>query len=492
MSAAPPSVPEGASVPALASVPAPVSAPASAPAPAPSDQRLRADPLADLAMAAMFGDHGAQPEPAIAFADHCRVIAIVNREMANWQSNGAMRGWRASAEVPPEIAGSLEAYVGAGLALPDWADSARIERAETLFIDYGMLSCTLLFCSSLPECYVVPDLAAVLHVAGQLEQHTDHRIRATAAMIFPVMMQGGLTQATGGGVAQVLKVRLIHATIRHLILRGEPALIDRSALVAPLPGAPRDANTGMHRALFEHGWDVANDGLPCNQEELAYTLLTFGYVFLRSLRKLGLGLRADDEEAYLHAWNVVGHLLGIERELMANSMAEADSMFTSLQARGRTQTYLPDPRPALGAALMQTMQNVIPLRLVKPFPVLLTRYLCGKTTATDLGIDKRVNLLSRLLFAGGMLSVRGVDAIVRLALPEFSIARLITRIVGYQFMVRVLMDQTRPLKLPPVLLNQVAAMTDDWKVDPKAPDWMNNLEHRFTGRAPLTPAESTP
>ncbi|MCB2042404.1 MAG: DUF2236 domain-containing protein, partial [Rhodoferax sp.] len=65
------------------------------------------------------------------------------------------------------------------------------------FYEYGPLSCILLFCASLPECYVLPDLATVLHRAGQLEQHTEYRIRSTAAMIFPVMMRGGLSDASG-------------------------------------------------------------------------------------------------------------------------------------------------------------------------------------------------------------------------------------------------------------------------------------------------------
>jgi len=299
-------------------------------------------------------------------------------------------------------------------------------------------------------------------------------------MIFPVMMRGGLTTADGGGVAQVLKVRLIHATIRHLILRGAPAQAMRVGVVPPLQAvAPSDS---LHQALFAHGWNIADDGLPCNQEELAYTLLTFSYVFLRSLRKLGLGLSSSDEEAYLHAWNVMGHVLGIERALMADTMAQAEVLFAQIQARGRGQPYLPDPRPALGQALMQTMEAVIPLRAIRPFPVLMTRYLCGSKTAKDLGIDQRVSWLPRLLFALFMLVTRAIDAVGRLFFPEFSIARLITRVVGYQFTVKVLMDQTRPLKLPPALLNQVAAMTRTWHLDPKAPRWMNALEQKLTGR----------
>lgn len=439
--------------------------------------RMRADPLADGAIARMLGPIDNIPD--------WPTIGIINRQIESWQSNGALAGWKAGALVPPQVAEPLEAYVRAGMALPPWADAAKVLRGEELFMDYGMLSCTLLFCSSLPECYVIPDLSAVLHVAGQLEKHTEYRIRSTAAMIFPVMMRGGLTTPEGSGVAQVLKVRLIHATIRHLILRGDPGEADCSGEVCPLRH-DMAADT-MHQALFEHGWNTARDGLPCNQEELAYTLLTFGYVFLRSMRKLGLGLRSEDEEAYLHTWNVMGHILGIERELMPETMEQAATMFATFQARGRAEPYSPDARPALGRDLMKTMEDVIPLRAIKPFPVLLTRYLCGGQTARDLGIDHRVSFLSRFLFAFSMFVTRGIDGVGRLFFPEFSLCRLVTRVVGYQFTVKLLMDQTRPLKLPPVLLGRVESMTRTWHLDPKAPKWVNKLELRLTGRTPGAP-----
>jgi hypothetical protein len=437
------------------------------------DPQMKADPLADATVAAMLGAWDGVPD--------WRAIGIINRQLAQWQSNGAMPGWKAEAGVPEQIAAPLEAYVRAALALPAWADQAKIARAETLFMDYSLLSCTLLFCSSLPECYVIPDLSAVLHAAGQLEQHTEYRIRVTAAMIFPVMMKGGLASPDGTGMAQVLKVRLIHATIRHLILRGTPESVARDAVLPPLLRQD-GAAASMHEAVFTHGWNVANDGLPCNQEELAYTLLTFGYVFLRSMRKLGLGLRAHDEEAYLHTWNVVGHILGIERPLMAETMPQAAALFKEMQARGRAAPFLPDPRPALGMDLIKTMESFIPLRLLRPFPTLLTRYLCGRKTARDIGLDGHVGLIPRALFVAGMLAVRVFDKMVRLVLPEFSITRLLTRVVGYDFTVKFLMDQTRPLNLPPVLLNQVNSMADGWSSDSKAPNWMNSLEKNVASR----------
>lgn len=444
------------------------------------------DPLADDTIANIIGPWKS-PADAADQAEHWKKIAQINLQLKQWTTNQSLAHWQPDHSLPAEISEQLKCYLKNGQILPKWADQKKIDRAEELFMDYGALSCTLLFCSSLPECYVIPDLSAVLHVAGQLEKQTEYRIRATAAMIFPVMLRGGLCQPDGSGVAQILKVRLIHATIRNLILRGSPEQAMRllgdqlhlkgAAIIPPLAAAN---SQDMQQALFAHGWKIGEDGLPCNQEELAYTLLTFGYIFLRSMRTLGLGLSQPDEEAYLHTWNVVGHILGIRRELMADTMAETEVLFAQMQKRGRANPYTPDPRPALGAALMNTMEKVIPLRILKPFPALLTRHLCGAMNANDIGVSGRVSLVSRLLFALLMLIVRVIDGTVRLLFPEFSITRLITRILGYHFMSQLLMDQTRPLNLPEHLLNQTNDTISDWTVDAKAPKWLNYLEKKFT------------
>jgi len=440
----------------------------------PLSPSMRADPPADDTVARML----AGAVDAHAMADR---VAAINREIVRWESNGGLQAWTPGPDTDPRIGAALRDYLAACSALPDWADRAQIARAETLFMDMSMLSCTLLFCASLPECYVLPDLSAVLQAAGQLEQHTDYRIRSTAAMIFPVMMRGGLCTPSGGGFAQALKVRLIHATIRHLILRGAPPRDAGPLAAAPSLPAMVPVGGGMYHILYAHGWDSAADGLPCNQEELAYTLLTFNFIFLRGLRRLGLGLSTRDEEAYLHAWNVLGHLLGIERALMAWTMEEAQARFDEMQARGRGKLRQPDPRPALAASLMRAMENEIPLRLLKPFPTLLTRYLCGKDARDDLGLNQPVPLPSRMLFASGFALVRMFDSGARVFFPGFSITRMLTRVAGYRLVTRFLMDQTRPLRLPEALLGQVAETTEAWRVDPLAPRWVQRMEARLAG-----------
>ena len=420
--------------------------------------QFRADPLADDTIARIVGPW--QTAPSSSTADeliacnckHWQRLDAATRAMSQWHSNGALADWQPTTDTAIDTAA---------------------------------------------------DLAEVLHTTGQLEQRAEYRIRSTAAMVFPVMMAGGLTAAEGGGVAQVLKVRLIHATVRNLILRGEPqAAVAALAALTALPGEfkagshvlpPLEALRalpGMHCALYAHGWKLGEDGLPCNQEELAYTLLTFGFVFLRGLRTLGLRLSRSDEEAYLHTWNVVGHLLGIERELMPDTMDAAAALFTRMQARGRAPTsepVPPDPRPALGRTLMQTLSQVIPLGVAKPLPVLMTRRLCRPATARDIGLDGPVPWLSQALFALGLLAVRVIDAVVRLAVPGFSLARFATRVLGYHLVSQLLMDQTRPLKLPEHVCARVAAMMSNWGDDPRAPGWLNRLEDRFTTRGGWNP-----
>jgi hypothetical protein len=435
-----------------------------------------ADPLADQTVAAIIGPWPDANGPTRAGTDR---LAQATRLMAGWTSNASLVSWAPRpGDADAQVVAALRAYIDQACRLPQWARPADIQCAEDVFMEYGPMSCTLLFCASLPECYVLPQLSRVLHMAGQLEAHTEHRIRQTAAMVFPVMMTGGLTAGTGGGIAQVLKVRLIHATIRHLILRGPPQ--QACGCIEPLP--PVSPNASLHQALLASGWDVPSQGLPCNQLELAYTLLTFSYVFLKGMRRLGLPLSAAQEQSYLHAWNVTGHVMGIRDELMAHSMEEAAAMFKQVQALARARPAPQDARPALGRALIATMARSIRVPVIRQLPVPLTRWLIGRDTAREIGANEHVSLLTRLTFRAVRLGVALVDGTIRLAFPRFSLTRMFTRVVGYHLLTRFLLDQTRPLALPTELLKPMHETVAGWHHDARSPRWVNHLEDRMTTR----------
>jgi dTDP-glucose 4,6-dehydratase len=75
--------------------------------------------------------------------------------------------------------------------------------------------------------------------------------------------------ATPPGVNYCQRVRLMHAAIAHLLLAPSVAI-----------GAPEE----LGHALAQKQWDEGL-GVPLNQEDLAYVLLTFSYVGLRGLAK---------------------------------------------------------------------------------------------------------------------------------------------------------------------------------------------------------------
>lgn len=67
---------------------------------------------------------------------------------------------------------------------------------------------------------------------------------------------------------------------------------------------------------------------------------------------------------------------------------------------------------------------------------------------------------------------------------------MLTRVLGYHTITTLLMDQTRPLRLPNHLLNQMQQMVSGWSDDPQAPGWLNRLEDRMTRQGSWHPRQT--
>ena len=438
------------------------------------------DPTADRAVAALLSSQS-EPDTGADGKLHAlqQAFAFLRPLSLNQDIAAGVAERRTLHGEHDELANLVESCA----ALPEWADHQQIERAERLFREGGVVSCILFFCACLPEVYVVPDISTVLRATGNLEKMTDQRIRATSAMIMAALMSGGLRKELGAGRPKVLKARFIHAVMRHLFLRGSPqerVVQGQLQEVPPLAQAARTENT--FRQALAHGWKPANDGLPCNQEELSYTLLTFGFVYLRGLRRLGLGFAKPDEEAYLHLWNVVGYLLGIDAQMMAHTMNDAAILFARLQARARAKPLADDPRRALGGALLGSIEKSIPHALLQPAAALVVEHLTSAATARDLGFHARASLASRCVFAAGMGTTKLIDRVVRKLSPEFSLVRFLFRVAGYKLVHAVLTDDASPIDLPESTRREINAMLEEWSSDRHAPRWMNRMEDYFTTR----------
>ena len=276
----------------------------------------------------------------------------------------------------PEV---VQTYLEESSVLPSWADPERIQNGSDIFRDYGLSAFSILGCASLPECYSGGDAAKVLWLTQQLEEHVVRRIVETTQMIIDVMSPGGLSPG-GRGIRSAQKVRLMHAAVRHLVST------DPEAAQANIP--PKHFGD----VLISHRWKTKEWGLPINQSVMAATLLTFSFVILRSLRILKAHLTPKQEADFLHTWNVVGHIMGVDDLFLetANSYENAERLFNTILGRNREES--PEAM-ALTQAVINFMtgviQKVLPLGRALPvhhIPRMLIRELVGDETAALLGV----------------------------------------------------------------------------------------------------------
>ena len=259
------------------------------------------DPEADQAIAAVFAESNQQAQAVL------NVIESLVRNGAPTPENlpPALHGYLAmTSRVPPPV-------------LP------RVKIGEDAFAEHGPEILCLLGCYSLPAAYGARRGAQVLVRTGQLTERTHHRLMVTSQMVLDVMGPGGL--ALGGrGIRTAQKVRLMHAAIRHLLLHSTRA-----------------------------PWDLADLGLPINQEDLAGTLMTFSWQIMDGLSQLGLPLEAEEQEAYLDSWKAVGHLMGVHPTLIPQNIADAKILTDTIERR---QIAASPEGKDLAQALLQMME----------------------------------------------------------------------------------------------------------------------------------------
>ncbi len=263
-------------------------------------------------------------------------------------------------------------YLDATDDLPPWADAQRICAGERFFELHGPFCVVALACASLPACYAMRRGVQVLSLTARLQTDPVRRIGETAQMTLHAMSAGGLAPG-GAGIRDAQKVRLMHGAVRHLALACDE-------------------------------WDP-DWGVPINQEDLAFTLLTFSVVVLDSIAKLGRTFSDDDAEAYFHCWNCVGHVLGIEDALIAATIADSRRLWRRITERN----WEPCPEgAAMTHALLGAMEHAIPGTVFDGFPAYLLRYLGGDQLADILDVPG--HSWTSVLAGPLRLLARGTDA----------------------------------------------------------------------------------
>jgi hypothetical protein len=235
--------------------------------------------------------------------------------------------------------------------LPGWADVRLMREGSAFFIAHSQTIMTLLGLLSLPYCYTAANGAMVLYQSERMRNDTTKRLYETAAFVWEVMAPDAFTK-DGKAFAAILKVRLMHAAVRYYTLKS---------------------------GKWDNKW-----GVPINQEDMAGTNLSFSLIVIRGLRKMGFAVSAADQHAFMHLWNVIGHLSGLHQELLPDSPKQAQVLDTII---GQREFKASEHGQELASRLTDHIISINRSKATDNDILGLMRYLLGKNVADMLNIS---------------------------------------------------------------------------------------------------------
>jgi hypothetical protein len=240
-----------------------------------------------------------------------------------------------------EVPSSLAEWLERTGAVPAWADHDRLERGCAVVVEHGPQVCVSLATASLVYCYAGYPGVKALTFSKRLDHDAVRRVGETAQFVLAVMAPGSLHPG-GRGIRKIQKVRLLHAAIRRLV-----------------------STSGR--------WSSETDGLPLCQEDLAGTLMSFSWIVVDSLRRLGVRVEDREAEDYHYRWRVIGEMLGIDPTVIPVDLAGAHELTGSIARRNHRRS---PEGIEMTRALFELHANSLPPGFSGAAPA-LTRHLLG-------------------------------------------------------------------------------------------------------------------
>jgi hypothetical protein len=254
--------------------------------------------------------------------------------------------------LPDELPDSVHEYFQATALVPDWVDWGVMEQARTFFIDNCAQISTGLALAAMPACYAVVHMAELLHASHRLDYPSRRMAETGQFTVF--LLQPDAFEEGSRFIPAVQKVRLLHASIRHHLLR-------------------------------EGHWDRCERGMPISQMDMIGGQMIFSLHVLDALVRLGVDVSESGAQAYYYAWRVVGAMLGCDQAAAPVDLAAGREFFDRCMIE-----YLgpSEAGAALTRELVEMYDSVIPGAKRDPIVPALIRYLVGPTVADWLEVPQ--------------------------------------------------------------------------------------------------------
>ena len=278
----------------------------------------------DPALAATYLRHTGIGDPlADAVAADC---AAVDRALvARWIEAG-MRG--ADAPALAAAPASLQAFFRAAETPPVWADPAAFGPGVRMFHRNSYTILVAFVTGVLIEGFTT-NIAQSFMLTGRVQDRGVRRLGQNNRHMTEIFFPGGL-ERQGDGWKLSVRIRLIHAQLRHLLNASDE-------------------------------WDAAAWGTPISAAHLGFTIAAFSARLLKQMRTLGASYSDAEAASFMAVWRYTGYLMGIPETILFRDEAAA------LQLYDIGQLCEPDPS-AESIVMANALVNSAPSSPAPPIP----------------------------------------------------------------------------------------------------------------------------
>ena len=189
-----------------------------------------------------------------------------------------------------EAPASLRKFFKEAETLPEWLDYSAFAPGVRMFHRNSQVILAAFVAGVLIEGFIT-NIAKSFFITGRVRDQGVRRLGQNNRHMIEIFLPGGLYR-DGDGWKLSVRIRLVHAQLRHLLNRSEE-------------------------------WDTEAWGTPISAAHLGYAISAFSARLLKHMKTLGAQYNDEEYDSFMAVWRYSGYLMGIPETILFRDADEA-------------------------------------------------------------------------------------------------------------------------------------------------------------------------
>lgn len=177
---------------------------------------------------------------------------------------------------------------------PDWLDRSAFRPGVRLFHQNSYTVLAAFVSGVLVEGFIT-NIAKSFMLTGRVRDSGVRRLGQNNRHMTEIFLPGGMDRQ-GDGWKLTLRIRIIHAQLRHLLSASEE-------------------------------WDADAWGTPISAAHLGFAISAFSARLLKHMKTLGVSYTDEEHKSFMDVWRYAGHVMGIPETILFRDAREALELY---------------------------------------------------------------------------------------------------------------------------------------------------------------------